>query len=621
LRQRKAQDAAESVDQDPQSEEEEDTDSDHKCTQNWGENQSSGSMEASIISEGFAASIEMHGIVYKVYCGDGDSSVKKALVVNQPYVDDIIVKIECKNHLWRAYNGHMKNISTTSHKSHPPALRRVIARKSLGLRRKVNNYIKQRFAENSTKEQKSVALKEDIVRSLRCLFGDHEKCDKNNENICSEKDREDPINYVTEMKKTTLWETMNDHLRRLINNSRSLIENMDSNIVECMNSVLARFCLNKSKLISRTYRTRVNAAIISFNTRGKLFHKITHRIFNRSPGTHSKKIAALALRKSRPKSRAPRSRKKLSFAGTDKHYGPKADTPPKEGKELEDSCKIYLDGLEKTRQEIIDFERNTIFQAESDLWKLTRKKLLTASNHGKVCKKLASTKCGGMVTEMLYGDISFLTSIQHGKKYEEPAKECLSKLLNIIIEPAGLFICPKNFCLGASPDGLVGNDTIVEIKCPDSAKYMTPEEGIRQRKIDCWQITKDGNFVFNRRHDYYYQVQSQLEYSNRAKCIFAVYTLKEPHIKYEVIHRDAEFYKNEMEGKLLKFYHDCLLPELADSMKMRRLPIREPDYIIEAFNKKVQAKAEREAKAAAREAKKRRLDKLVGAPKKKKCKK
>lgn len=67
----------------------------------------------------------------------------------------------------------------------------------------------------------------------------------------------------------------------------------------------------------------------------------------------------------------------------------------------------------------------------------------------------------------------------------------------------GLFIDTKNHFLGATPDGLIGNDTLVEIKCPISAANITTEEGIRQRKITLWKINKDKDIIgINTHHKY-----------------------------------------------------------------------------------------------------------------------
>lgn len=57
-------------------------------------------------------------------------------------------------------------------------------------------------------------------------------------------------------------------------------------------------------------------------------------------------------------------------------------------------------------------------------------------------------------------------------------------------------------------------------------------------------------------------------------------------IKTELIEKDDAFWEKEMEPKLLKFYYDCLLPELVDPRHTRNKPIRDPDYVIVRNNKK-----------------------------------
>jgi len=58
----------------------------------------------------------------------------------------------------------------------------------------------------------------------------------------------------------------------------------------------------------------------------------------------------------------------------------------------------------------------------------------------------------------------------------------LERILNIKIIKCGIFVDSENPYLGATPDGLIGNDGIVEVKCPSSAEQLTPEEGIIQKK-------------------------------------------------------------------------------------------------------------------------------------------
>ncbi|KAH9631460.1 hypothetical protein HF086_004621 [Spodoptera exigua] len=56
-------------------------------------------------------------------------------------------------------------------------------------------------------------------------------------------------------------------------------------------------------------------------------------------------------------------------------------------------------------------------------------------------------------------------------------------------------------------------------------------------------------------------------------------------IETEIIKKDDAFWKKDMEPKLLKFYYDCLLPELVDPRHTRNKPIRDPDYVIVHNNK------------------------------------
>ncbi|KAL5237597.1 hypothetical protein ACI65C_005007 [Semiaphis heraclei] len=69
---------------------------DHLCFRNY--DGSSTGMEQDIIVEGFRQSLEQHGLMYKYYIGDGDSSVYARIVEKVSYGRDVI-KLECANHI------------------------------------------------------------------------------------------------------------------------------------------------------------------------------------------------------------------------------------------------------------------------------------------------------------------------------------------------------------------------------------------------------------------------------------------------------------------------------------------------------------------------------------------
>lgn len=93
------------------------------------------------------------------------------------------------------------------------------------------------------------------------------------------------------------------------------------------------------------------------------------------------------------------------------------------------------------------------------------------------------------------------------------------------IQPCGLYIDCDNPFLGASPDGLLDEDGLVEIKCPHFAENLTAEEA---SKLPVWKGIFDKKFpnLMNRNHRFFYQIQGQLNITQRDYCIFAVWTSK-----------------------------------------------------------------------------------------------
>lgn len=131
----------------------------------------------------------------------------------------------------------------------------------------------------------------------------------------------------------------------------------------------------------------------------------------------------------------------------------------------------------------MQFERNTVLQAGSSLWLEERRKLLTASNFHAVCRRRATTSCVNLVRNILYfKEILNAPSLNHGKKYEDIAHKQLAKQLQCEISTCGMFLNETHPFLGASPDGIIDEDTSIEIKCPFSAFNVSLEQAISTRK-------------------------------------------------------------------------------------------------------------------------------------------
>lgn len=151
---------------------------------------------------------------------------------------------------------------------------------------------------------------------------------------------------------------------------------------------------------------------------------------------------------------------------------------------------------------------------------------LTASVFGKICKLRKTTSRAKTIEALLYGTFQGNLATKYGVEHEEVAKEQLANILGVNIEPSGLFVDSEQFYLAASPDGLIGDDGLVEIKCPSSAKSVSPEEAIENKIIKCCVLKNNKTLHLKKNDNYYYQIQGALHISRRDYCYFCIWTPK-----------------------------------------------------------------------------------------------
>lgn len=101
--------------------------------------------------------------------------------------------------------------------------------------------------------------------------------------------------------------------------------------------------------------------------------------------------------------------------------------------------------------------------------------------------------------------------------------------------------------LGCSPDGLVGDDAIIEVKCP----YTARELSISPRTVTYLYID-NGQLKLKSASDYYYQIMGTLYCTGRKSSDLVVYTFKE--FKVINIERDDMFI-SQMVTQLSTFFN------------------------------------------------------------------
>lgn len=184
---------------------------------------------------------------------------------------------------------------------------------------------------------------------------------------------------------------------------------------------------------------------------------------------------------------------------------------------------------------------------------LVRKGRLTASNFGAV---LLSKRVTPSLKKRLMGeyDLSGVKAIMWGVHNESEAVKFFTTVTGLAVIPTGIWL-DESGILGASPDGLVDSDYVLEVKCPYSFKDSTISDA-SENKLFCLRKCTDDSYELRPDHVYWHQVQGQMYLTNRSHCYFVVWTLKDA--KIITIKLDLNYATRIQE--LRDFYYTHMLP-------------------------------------------------------------
>lgn len=216
--------------------------------------------------------------------------------------------------------------------------------------------------------------------------------------------------------------------------------------------------------------------------------------------------------------------KRNTFHTTDKEYGPEAaDFVPDMAPEIyKKNCDEFLQYLVKA-----DKEANceaTVLQSDSQSWINERRKRLTAPYFGNICK-LKKTSTVKTVAYLLYSSFKGNNATLFGLQNEEVAIKEFDNLYDLKVKKCGLVIDTALPFLACSPDGLVGDDAVVEIKSSYKAGDLSPIDACKTKLIDFCQYKENiQTITIKRSHNYFYQIQGVLHITNRKLCYLIVAT-------------------------------------------------------------------------------------------------
>lgn len=563
----------------------------HICSQNFPRAWASTLMESTSLEEGFSSSIEKRGLIYSTFIGDGDSNFYARLLNLNPYKEHHITvsKIECTNHLLRNLCKKLRDIGKMTQKNGKKRsdsdfikVRAKIQNKDKIYRDIIVDEIDMLRADDTrTLQEKTTYLTAFILNMPYHIYGNHKKCQNFNLS-CDETDE----SFLQLVDKYEFLAKTEAAFENLSTHANSLLLQETNNAVEGFNSEICKYMGGKriNFACGTQYETRVLLCVLNFNSK-KGVTEIFESLKKDVPETvvkdwKERMNKAEWVREYRIKNGHIRG---VNYGGTkDENYGPNCEKP-----DLDESdpaaFKLKIDNhmavLKEQWEDRVNIERQTVDQSGSGLWKKCRKNLITASNFGTICRKRPETPCDSFVKTILYNEkLRQTPAMKYGIEAEEDSIAELSKELNIKIEKNGLFIDEEDPRFGASPDGLIGSDGIVEIKNPYRARLMTIKQAMKTFK-DLNVVDENTGGMLKTCH-WFYQIQGQLHITRRNYCIFLMRTQVGKFILR--IEKDDEFWEKEMYPQLSKFYDECLLLEIGINRHAQRRKCKDPPSIVDA---------------------------------------
>ncbi len=399
-------------------------------------------------------------------------------------------------------------------------------------------------------------------------------------------------------------------LSRLAEKADKLIDNTTSNLCENWMSIRNKFDGGKKKnLCGRlSWYWRCFGAGIRRNL-GTDWSALTWERCTKIPASmplwkfgklRAQQLACSNKSHSKPEVQKRAKLKKLKFLqqssskSARKAYGPEADdvdiVEDVQPDELDSLCKDYYQkNVVISKTEAAKLERQTHLQSSSGVWREARRKRLTASSFGQVLRRRPNHTVEVLVRNLLYTSFKGNSHTKYGLDQEGPSvTDYQAKMLEetktrLQVKRCGIFVSPDHPFLGASPDGIVVKDGkpigLLEIKNVLKNKAVTFQQQAQNKKTKasfCLKLTDQNKLELKRTHEYYYQVQGQLNICDYPWADFIVRSTNPYQIHVERIEKDVQLWKEVMLPKLTAFYNRALLPELASPRHGKYPGIREP---------------------------------------------
>ncbi|XP_060586523.1 uncharacterized protein LOC132742209 [Ruditapes philippinarum] len=210
------------------------------------------------------------------------------------------------------------------------------------------------------------------------------------------------------------------------------------------------------------------------------------------------------------------------------------------------------------------FTENTKTQ-DSNLWLDTRKLRVTSSRVSSLPKTQRADP-NKFITNQIYPRFKGCTATRHGQKFEPVARAWFESTTNQTVAQSGIVVSEKEPYIAASPDGIIDNSTILEIKCPTRPL----KELINSGKYDVVMEAGEPKLSAKGKNGYYLQVQIAMFCTQTILCKFVLWT---PDDKCIIDVPYNEQVVSNILPRIRDFYFRHILIRLSDEYESVRLKL------------------------------------------------
>ena len=218
-----------------------------------------------------------------------------------------------------------------------------------------------------------------------------------------------------------------------------------------------------------------------------------------------------------------------------------------------------LESLRLSKLQIQHFEKTTRQQSESKLWHKLRATRITASSVGEIYKRQKSD-LSKFIQRLMSTNKIQTSAMKRGLELEPFAAVQYSKLHGDMVNlyPCGIVISESSPWLAASPDRGVYLPTrtpsfgLLEIKCP---------QAINLQSVDYLRLDDQGQLQLKKRHNYYYQILTQLAVTGMSWCDLFVWCEAASTSHCETIWFNPDEWQ-QVKDKIDLFFFDNLLTHI-----------------------------------------------------------